>query len=337
MITIKDIFTPETSSKMLSLYMNNIINRDNSENGESPFNEQGMVRDPESEIWKSFYMQITGKNPNLKPRLKKLKDKDIFFFKQTDVFDKGGKIRKAQFDMEINGKVYHTLIAKTNYERKKGFSNTYVEPGKAMLFIFPKSGHHQMWMKDTLNDLTIVFLNNELKIIETIHGVTGETKLLGSSDDVSYVIEFLYDEKLQNLPEDTFVNLIPKKFQKEKKKEEKEEPVMELLDDDGKKQMALKGGERVFSREKTKEIVEKSKKAKSKKDLIDLAETVSNEILAQDNRPQEYVVVDSNNGIYAKNGGKLEPNFKFKELGNKTLSEILNVIYDHGFIFINSK
>jgi uncharacterized membrane protein (UPF0127 family) len=64
-----------------------------------------------------------------------------------------------------------------------------------------------------------------------------------------------------------------------------------LLDDKGEHQMKLKGGERIFSRIKTKELVKLAKvanKSKSDKDYFNLGKVIANELYKQDyvNKPE---------------------------------------------------
>ncbi len=57
-----------------------------------------------------------------------------------------------------------------------------------------------------------------------------------------------------------------------------------VLDEDGKNQMNLKGGERIFSRKATNRMFDLAKKGDAKK----LGKFLINEITAQDSRPTEY-------------------------------------------------
>lgn len=59
---------------------------------------------------------------------------------------------------------------------------------------------------------------------------------------------------------------------------------MVLLDHNGSPQMTMEGGERIFSRESTKKIIDLATKANDEDSLYNLGEAVYKEIKAQNKR-----------------------------------------------------
>ena len=190
---------------------------------------------------------------------------------------------------KIKKKVFTCLVAKTAEERKEGYSGETDAPkeNECMLFVFPEPGSHQMWIAGTDTALDIVFLNDDLKILEILTGKPDSEDLLGSSEDVSYVIEFgagvcetiglKVGNSISTIPEDSL------------KPDTTEQYGGFVLDADGNTQMRIKGGERIFSRKSTRKIVSQAFACKTDKDFSKLARTTLQEILAQNERKSEFV------------------------------------------------
>nr|MDA3823271.1 hypothetical protein [Bacteroidales bacterium] len=87
------------------------------------------------------------------------------------------------------------------------------------------------------------------------------------------------------------------------------------------------GGERIFSREKTKQLVDSALAVGSDVDFISLGKIIADEVLAQDTRGSEYVNVE-NGGVYAKQGARLDV---FKELGAASISDVIAILSKHGY------
>lgn len=196
-------------------------------------------------------------------------------------------------------------IAATDEDRKKGLSGRdTIDDESGMLFVFPKPGKHSMWMKDTLFPLEILFIDEQGKILEIVTGEVGnETLIHPSSDKVKYVLELpvgtseIVDLQAQD---DLQIGELPEVEQEnEILEQENADAEMKLLDETGNVQMNLKGKERVFSQEKTKQMVDKAKIAESDADLIELGKLVAEEIIAQDTRPEEFTE-DTGRKIYDK-------------------------------------
>jgi len=64
-----------------------------------------------------------------------------------------------------------TELAVTDKERLQGLMHRSQLPeGQGMLFVFPKSGFWNFWMKDTYISLDIIWLNEKKEVVEVIHG-----------------------------------------------------------------------------------------------------------------------------------------------------------------------
>lgn len=67
-------------------------------------------------------------------------------------------IRSTCFDAEI---------AVTAEERSRGLmQRTNLDAGSAMLFVFPREGRHGFWMKNTLIELDMVFIDADRRVVD---------------------------------------------------------------------------------------------------------------------------------------------------------------------------
>lgn len=56
-------------------------------------------------------------------------------------------------------------IARTLKERSRGLQDrTRMDPGRGMLFVFPESGKHTFWMKDTLISLDMIWIDRYKRV-----------------------------------------------------------------------------------------------------------------------------------------------------------------------------
>lgn len=66
----------------------------------------------------------------------------------------------------IQKNCFHVKLAQTPQERQIGLMNvTNLPEDEGMLFIFPKEGDYAFWMKDTLIPLDIIWINQNLEIV----------------------------------------------------------------------------------------------------------------------------------------------------------------------------
>jgi len=68
--------------------------------------------------------------------------------------------------IEINRVEYNLEIAETSSQRSQGlmFRHSLTQQ-EGMLFIYPKSGDHRIWMKNTLIPLTVIWLDENESVI----------------------------------------------------------------------------------------------------------------------------------------------------------------------------
>lgn len=186
-------------------------------------------------------------------------------------------------NIKVGNKSYKVKEAKTDEEKSKGLQGVKELPkDEGMLFYFDSPQKVGFYMKDTLIPLDIVFINEDQEVIKVEEGVPNDESLI-EEDDVSYVLEVNSNSGI--------------KVGDELEIEDSEEsPVMKVLAPDGSEQYALWGGERIFRRAFTKQLIRWAKKANNTKSLDEqikiykrIGKKMFKEIKAQDERPAEYV------------------------------------------------
>ena len=183
-------------------------------------------------------------------------------------------------EIEIGSKKYNVDIARSEEEKEKGLQDIDNLPdNKGMLFVFDESDEVSMWMKDTKIPLDIIFINEDLEVLSVYKGEPYSEAII-SEENVGIVLEVNADSGIKKGDESEF---------KKKKKINKK---MLVLDKDGKSQMELVGGERIFSRPNTKTLIKFAKKAKSTeldRDYRELGKRVFKFLETQDDNGSEYV------------------------------------------------
>lgn len=185
--------------------------------------------------------------------------------------------------LKIGNKEYIVREAKTNEEKVKGLSKVEKLPeNEGMLFYFDPDEEISMWMKNTKIPLDIIFINDDQEVTKVYHGKPND-KTLVSSPETAYVLE---------VNENSGV-----KVGDELDLEDDSGPVMKVLAPDGRTQMELWGGERIFRRAFTKQLIRLTKKADALKNdsqkysrmCIRIGKKMFKEINAQNTRKPEYV------------------------------------------------
>lgn len=142
-------------------------------------------------------------------------------------------------------------------------------------------------MKDTLLPLDIIFIGENKKVISVKEGEPESEKFI-SEDKVKYVLEV---NRHSGVEEGDLLEFEDDEF------DESSHPELDInklyvIGQDGKPQMELRGGERIFSRSSTKTIINKAKRAyvnKTNSAYKSLGKYVFKEMKAQDTRGPEYV------------------------------------------------
>ena len=70
-------------------------------------------------------------------------------------------------ELELKGQPYRLEIADTPELRNQGLMHrTSLDQDAGMLFVFPRAGHYNIWMKNTLIPLTVIWLDSEARILQ---------------------------------------------------------------------------------------------------------------------------------------------------------------------------
>lgn len=186
-----------------------------------------------------------------------------------------------QVKIEIGSKKYNVSIAETDEEKESGLQDIKNLPeDEGMLFVFDEPDEVSMWMKDTEIPLDIIFIDEDLNVISVYKGEP-ESEDLITEQNVQYVLELNVNSGIKESDELDFISDTSVKSDK-----------MIVLDADGKPQMELEGGERIFSRPNTKILIKFAKKAyatNNDKDYKALGKRVFKFLKAQNESEAEYV------------------------------------------------
>lgn len=189
-------------------------------------------------------------------------------------------------NITIGNKQYKVTEAKTEQERRDGLTNYDKLPeGEGMLFFMEDEKSQQIFtMKDMKFPLDILFINQDQEVVSANHDckpgqefVVSTTEHIEEGDYIAYVLEVNPGSGIEVGDSFDF---------------EEDTPVMKVLFPDGSEQMALYGGERIFSRKNTRVLIKKAKKAAetlSDADYKALGKYMFKCIKIQDERPAEYV------------------------------------------------
>lgn len=183
--------------------------------------------------------------------------------------------------IKIADKTFKVELANTEEEKEKGLQGIKSLPkDEGMLFIFEDTEEVSMWMKDTLIPLDIVFIDPELSVIKIYQG-TPESEEMFTEENVGFVLEVNQGSGIAIGDE---LDFAPNSRVKKDK--------MVVIGANGKPQMELEGGERIFSRGNTKTLIKFAKKANMSQrdsDFKALGKRVFKFIEAQDNNEPEFV------------------------------------------------
>lgn len=191
-------------------------------------------------------------------------------------------------EITINNKKYSVEEAKTDKEREEGLIHHLELPeNEGMLFYMSDEKSQQVFtMKGMKFPLDILFINQDQEVVSANHdcqpdekAVVSTTEHLDEGDYIAYVLEVNPNSGIEVGDSLDF---------------EEDTPVMKVLFPDGSEQMALYGGERIFSRKNTRVLIKKAKKAaetQSDADFKALGKYMFKCIKIQDKRDPEYVEV----------------------------------------------
>ena len=187
----------------------------------------------------------------------------------------------------IGDKEYTVEIAKSKEDKEKGLQDRdYLAPDEGMLFVYEEQQPVvEYWMKNTKIPLDQIAINEDNEVT-TVYKAQPNSKNLHPFANVKYLLEVNQDSGIVEGDDFEFDNSDdPNKY------------VMKVLAPDGSTQMSLQGGERIFSRISTKQMITWAKKAEANKDNKELfakyckrlGKRMFKELYAQDHRDPEYV------------------------------------------------
>lgn len=187
-------------------------------------------------------------------------------------------------EIEIGDKTYKVEIVSTEEDMEKGLGERKsLDKDKGMLFDF-KGVQEEVTFncEEMLFPIDIIFINNDDEVIRVAENCQ-PGKDLFTENNVRYVLEV---NAKSGIKQGDDLDISPSNS-----------PTMKVLAPDGSTQMELQGGERIFSRQKTKQLIKWAKKAdksKSDSDYKRLGNIMFKELYAQDHRDPEYVEVPEN-------------------------------------------
>lgn len=187
----------------------------------------------------------------------------------------------------IGNKEYTVELATTEEEQKIGLQDRdFLAQDAGMLFVYNESQPKvEFWMKDTKIPLDQIGINEDGEVTLVYQAKPNDETLIPFTD-VKYLLEVNQNSGIKEGDQFDFDDTKdPNKY------------VMKVIASDGTTQMNLQGGERIFSRISTKQIISWAKKAEANKDNTELFEKyckrlgkrIFREIKAQDTREPEYV------------------------------------------------
>ena len=189
-------------------------------------------------------------------------------------------------EITISNKQYNVEEATTKEELKTGLRNhsSLPENGGMLFYIQEKEKQQIFNMKDMKFPIDIIFINQDQEVVDVAKNcqpnqedIINSTQNLDEDDYIAYVLEVNANSGI-NIGDYLDFN--------------EDIPVMKVLFQDGSEQMALYGGERIFSRKNTKILIKKAKKAAqslSDADYKALGKYMFKCIKIQDEREREYV------------------------------------------------
>ena len=187
----------------------------------------------------------------------------------------------------IGDKEYTVEIAKSKEDKEKGLQDRdYLAPDEGMLFVYEEQQPVvEYWMKNTKIPLDQIAINEDNEVT-IVYKAQPNSENLHPFANVKYLLEVNQDSGIIEGDDFEFDNSDdPNKY------------VMKVLAPDGSTQMNLQGGERIFSRISTKQMITWAKKAEANKDNKELfakyckrlGKRMFKELYAQDHRDPEYV------------------------------------------------
>lgn len=191
----------------------------------------------------------------------------------------------------ISNKQYIVEEAKTEEERKEGLkTHTELKEDSGMLFYMPdEKQQYTFTMKGMKIPIDVIFINQDDEVVAVYENcqpdqedITNTTEHMEDSDYIAYVLEVNPNSGIKIGDSLDF---------------DEKTPIMKVLAPDGSTQMELFGGERIFRRAFTRQLIKLVKQADNVKNNTEdfnklckrIGKKMFKEIKAQDERAPEYV------------------------------------------------
>ncbi len=104
-------------------------------------------------------------------------------------------VKNNEDEVCFNENCFAVKIADNEIEREQGLMNVEsLEKNKGMLFIFPESGNYPFWMKDTLIELDIIWIDENFEVVYIAENqkpcvINEECPLISPNINAKYVLE----------------------------------------------------------------------------------------------------------------------------------------------------
>lgn len=188
----------------------------------------------------------------------------------------------------VGNKSYKCKIAKSEEDKRRGLMDIkYLPPDEGMLFEWNEEDTRQMWMKNTHIPLDMIAINKDNEVIMVYPAQPLNEELI-SFMGAKYILEVNQDSGIE-VGDDFDID----------ESDDLNKYVMKILAPDGSTQFNLQGGERIFSRISTRQMIKWAKKAEAVKNdekeferiCKRLGKRCFRELYDQDHRNPEYVSV----------------------------------------------
>jgi len=104
----------------------------------------------------------------------------------------GITLRPAESYLQINGREFSFQVADNTQKRAQGLSGlSGLGDDEALVFVFPESAKHGIWMKDMNFDIDIIWLDRDKKVVDFEINVSPDTypEVFYPESDAIFVIE----------------------------------------------------------------------------------------------------------------------------------------------------
>nr|DAE19915.1 MAG TPA: hypothetical protein [CrAss-like virus sp. ctYsL76] len=191
--------------------------------------------------------------------------------------------------IEIADNKYNVLVAETEEEKTQGLSNVEsMDNNEGLLFDYSNDPQDSLIFNTKKMDfpIDIIFINDDCEVVAVEYGEPKSDEVIeciaDEDEKLIYVLELNANSGIKVGDEIDF---------EDDDITEEEIDKMYILGSDGKPQMDLVGGERIFSRKNSRTLIKLAKKANKSKadsDYAKLGKKIFKYINEQDNRDPEY-------------------------------------------------